>query len=322
MTALATNGRRTGTQVASRPAQIRDLLGKMSSEIAKALPKHMTPDRMIRVAATAIIKNPDLMKCSDVSLCKAVTEASQLGLDLDGVLGQAYLVPYGNVCQLIPGYRGLIMLARRSGEILDIAAELVYARDVFKIQKGSEPKLVHEPTLENDRGPVIGAYAIAFLKGAMPHYEFMRTDEIEAIKARSKASTKGPWRTDWGEMAKKTATRRLCKWLPMSVELERGLELDARAESGNLDIDVNSSTRVITGQSVLDQLPGADPEPADQPPRIADEAVDNLADLATEAGVVGPKLKDALSSFGVGEIMDLTPEQAEQFQVFCNGLKS
>ena len=317
--ANAVAGRQQNGQVAHRSqgTKLRDMLESMKGEIAKALPSHIKPERMLRVAATAIQRTPKLLECSEISVVKAIVEASQLGLEPDGVLGQAYLVPYGKECQLIPGYRGLINLARRSGEIKDVMAEIVYEKDEFDYQKGTEPKLVHKPSRDADPGPMIGAYAIAFFRDGGNHYEFMFKGQIDAIRRRSKAANNGPWVTDYEEMAKKTVTKRLCKWLPMSVELAHAMSLEAAADRREYDFDVTSG-KPVAPASVLDQLT-ADPDDAGA--SIPESLANDLDDLAAAKGFTGAKLKEALNSWNVSSIGDLTPEQAEQFQVFLNGSK-
>ena len=218
---------------------VRNLLEKCKSQIAMALPKHMTPDRMMRVAMTEIQKTPALLDCSPVSLVAAVIQASQLGLEI-GVLGQAYLVPFKGSVTLIPGYRGLVQLARRSGEIVSIEARIVHAKDLFSVAYGLTPDLTHKPWMptpdekvtKEGPGPVLCAYACARFKDGGYQFEVMSLRELDAIKNRSKAVSSGPWVTDTEEMYRKTVTRRLCKWLPASIELARALELDNNAEEG------------------------------------------------------------------------------------------
>lgn len=211
---------------------VRGLLDRMRPEIARALPKHLTTDRLLRVALTSITKTPELLECSPQSLASAILQAAQLGLEPDGVLGYAYLVPYKNTATLIPGYKGLLDLARRSGRIHTIEARVVHAKDDFRYAFGLKPVLHHKPHQQEDTGDLIAAYAIATIKDSGPQWDVMWRREIEAIRKRSRAGTSGPWVTDYEEMAKKTVLRRLCKMLPASVELQRAVALDERAESG------------------------------------------------------------------------------------------
>lgn len=223
------------TQLAPRQEKIisiRALLEKSKPQIKMALPTHLNPDRMLRIAMTSIQKTPELLNCTPESLLGAIIQSAQLGLEPDGALGHAYLIPYKNVCTLIPGYKGLLSLARRSGEISTIIAEAVHAKDVFEYELGLDAKLKHIPTAEEDEGVFIAAYAVCKLKDGGVQFTVLRKGAIERIRKRSKAANNGPWVTDYEEMAKKTALRRLCKYLPCSVELQKAIGLDELAEVG------------------------------------------------------------------------------------------
>ena len=228
---------------------VSKLLDTYKGQFEAALPRHMRIDHFMRCAVTYIKKNPTVGKCTPVSICKSLMDAAQLGLAPDGLLGSAYLVPFNNkikgdggdrwemTCQLIPGYRGLIDLARRSGEILDIQARPVLAGEEFSIDWGRTPPLTHKPNLdanpaENGGQNVRGVYAIAFFKDGGQHLEYMSRAEIEGIQRRSKANGKGfsPWQSDWTEMARKTVVKRLAKYLPLSPELSRAIEIDNTVE--------------------------------------------------------------------------------------------
>lgn len=219
------------TTHADRMKSLRSLLEARKSEIAAALPRHLTPDRMLRVCLTAATKTPALLNCEPASFYAAALTASQLGLEPDGVLGHAYLIPFGKQVQFIPGYKGLLHLARRSGEISTIQAHVVHDGDRFEYAFGLEPKLIHVPS-PTPKNELTFAYAVAHLKDGGVQWDVMSRKEIDAIRARSRAGNSGPWVTDYEEMAKKTVLRRICKLLPVSVELERAVALDERAEVG------------------------------------------------------------------------------------------
>ena len=238
----------------SQVATIRDLLERSKSQIQMALPKHLSPDRLLRVAMTSIQRTPKLLECDPKSLVGAVIQSAQLGLEPDGILGHAYLVPYRDkknnrtLAQLIVGYKGLIDMARRSGQIVSICAHVVYEEDVFDFAYGLEETLHHVPARSN-RGLPIGAYAVAQLKDGGHAIEVMWVDDIEAIRSRSKTGNTGPWKTDWSEMARKTVIRRLTKYLPLSVEVARAVAVDEQYERGLFDtacIDGIEPCRTIT----------------------------------------------------------------------------
>lgn len=215
----------------------RGFLEKQKPQLAAALPKHVSPDRMIRLACTEFAKNPLLQKCTPVSVFGAIIQASQLGLEI-GVLGQAYLVPYRNTknntyeAQFIPGYKGLIGLARRSGEVTSIETNIVYANDRFDLKLGLETSVDHVPNLDGDRGTPRLVYGVAKFRDGGHHFEWMTMGDVNKIRARSKASSNGPWVTDYEQMVRKTLIRRMSNYLPMSIELQQAIQIGDAAEEG------------------------------------------------------------------------------------------
>lgn len=202
------------------------------AQLEKAAPRHVSAERLSRVAQTAITKNPALLRCSQASFAASVLQAAELGLEPSGALGHAYLVPYGTDCQLIISYKGMIALARRSGEIVSIEARAVYERDSFSLRFGIDATVEHVPYLDGERGPLKFVYAVAKLAGGGVQLDVMNRTEVEAIRNRSKAGKSGPWVTDFDEMAKKTVLRRLFKMLPVSVELAEAIEKGDAIEFG------------------------------------------------------------------------------------------
>lgn len=250
---------------------LKDLLDRYKNQIAVALPRHLTPERIIRVALTAYSRNPGLQKCTLNSICGAIVQASQLGLECDGVLGHAYLVPFFNKhtgcteAQLIPGYRGLMDLARRGGQIGDIMPHAVHERDKFDLVFGLEDKLEHRPCLDGDPGKLKLVWAKAtFRDGGGCAIEVMTKHEVDEIRKRSKTPDKGPWVDDYEEMAKKTVLRRLCKRLPLSVELATALDLENKSEAAEpqqLDIvplDDSSAATSTPATPLSGYLPNAE----------------------------------------------------------------
>lgn len=218
--------------VNQKAENVRTMLEKAKPQIALALPKHLSADRMLRISMTSIRRTPQLLACNPQSLLGAIMQSAQLGLEPDGVLGHAYLIPFKEEVQLIVGYKGLIDLARRSGQLSTIYARVVYAKDQFEYAYGLSERLEHIPSGAAETGEVVAAYAVAKLKDGALQFEVMTRGEIDAIRKRSKAGDSGPWVTDFPEMAKKSVLRRLCKMLPASVELARAVALDERADLG------------------------------------------------------------------------------------------
>lgn len=228
----------TNTAVATRqdnvPAQARPIdtvraaLEKMKPQLAMALPRHLTPDRLVRVAMTAVQNTPKLLECDRTSLYAAVVTCAQLGLEPDGVLGQAYLIPYGDKVQFIPGYKGLISLARNSGEVVSIGAHEVCERDEFRFAFGLHEDLHHVPA-RGDRGEITHFYAIARFRDGGHHWDVMTREEVDTIRDASQGYrmakrypkngvVNSPWVQHYVEMGKKTAIRRIAKYLPLSVQ--------------------------------------------------------------------------------------------------------
>ncbi|BEO91127.1 recombination protein RecT [Fusobacterium nucleatum] len=213
---LTANG---GTTAVAEKKQktIFDVIQAGAKQFATALPKHINSDRFVRIAITTIRQNPKLAQCNQESLLGALMVSAQLGLE-PGVLGQCYLIPYGRECQFQIGYKGMIELLRRSGQLKDIYAYSVYENDEFEMTYGLDRDLKHKPNLQN-KGNFIGCYCVAVLKDDARAFEYMTKEEIEAHgKKFSKTYSNGPWKTDFEAMAHKTVVKKMLKWLPLSVE--------------------------------------------------------------------------------------------------------
>jgi recombination protein RecT len=239
---------------------VGQMLAANADALNEALARHVDADRLIRVSLAQIRKTPALAKCSPVSLAQAIMEAGRLGVE-PGLLGQAYLVPYGTEATLIVGYRGLIELARRSGNVTKVEARIVHEHDAFEVEFGSSARFSHRPNLFGDRGKPIGVYAEATYADAAGtvQREFMTVAEVEAIRARSKAGRSGPWVSDWAEMAKKTAVRRLVKMLPLSIEDAAAIERIDALEFG--DRRERRAAAVVDVEQVYSLTPDADDSP-------------------------------------------------------------
>jgi recombination protein RecT len=241
---------------ANRPALQQSACSQVR-ENSKAL------QRLYRMVLNTVGTSESLLKCSNESIFRAMMQAAEVGLEPSSVLGECYLVPFGQECRLIIGYRGYIALARRSGLINSIQAAVVYHGDEFEVIRGLNPVLAHKPAWNSaDAAKLTHAYAIARIKGADAEFDVMTRAEIEAIRKRSKAKDNGPWVTDYAEMAKKTVIRRLMKLLPMSIELARASEIDTTN-----DDDFIEGTILLT-------------------PSSSDPIDDDITDLADEVDMV------------------------------------
>lgn len=206
-----------------------------SDAVRKALPRHLTPDRFIRVAVTAITRTPKLAQCDQASFFGALLTLSQFGLEPDG--RRAHLIPFENrrrnvtECQLIIDWKGLAELAMRSGLVSNLHADVVRAGDVFEYSAGKLAKhiphfLRRDESKPEKAGDIVAVYAVAEFRDGTSKADVMSLDEVDAIRARSRSGQNGPWVTDYNEMAKKTVFRRLSKWLPLSPEFRDALDAD------------------------------------------------------------------------------------------------
>jgi len=240
--------------------KIRSMLEGKKADLSMALPKHLTVDRLLRVALTACNKTPKLLECTRESLLSCVMDCASLGLEPDAALGRAYLIPYGQTCTLVIGYKGLADLAYRSGMVDSLDAYAVHENDRFELTLGLSPDIVHVPC-PTDPGAFKGVYAVARLKGTtFPKFVYMTKAEIDAIRKRSRASSNGPWVTDYEEMAKKTAVKRLAKLLPLSVEFSDALSKDQEFEFNEPKVVEIRKPLFESPEKAID-LPPENPEP-------------------------------------------------------------
>lgn len=209
----------------------------MDGEIRKALPSVITPERFTRMVLSAISTNPKLASCTKASFLGAMMNAAQLGLEPNTPLGQAYILPYQNKgvleAQFQIGYKGLIDLAYRSGEVEVVQAHIVYENDDFKCEYGLEPKLTHTPADKN-RGEPVKVYAVFKTKSGGYGFEVMSMEDVRLHASKySKAysSSFSPWKTNFEEMAKKTVLKKVLKYAPLKSDFVRGITQDETIKS-------------------------------------------------------------------------------------------
>ena len=304
---------------------VRDLMVKNVNQLRMALPRHLTPDRFIRLVMTEIARNPKLLECTPNSLFGAVIQSAQLGLEI-GLLGQAYLVPFQNrkrgtvEVQFIPGYKGLISLTRRSREISTIQSHVVYKEDRFEYAYGLEPKLIHVPSEKTDPGPIVYFYAIGKMKDGGTQFEVMSKVRMDQHRDHySRAAKEGPWVTNYEEMGQKTVLRRLCKLLPMSVEMQTAVALDELAEaqipqdlgalvSPDETGDVVDAETVPSGASPDDGKAGGALQ--DLTKTLKDSAQKEAAKPAAEATQTGTPILTPSSAATPPDLQESLPTQA------------
>lgn len=219
-----------GTLEGLKSYDVMTVIKGMETQIAQALPKHITAERIIQVATTYVSNNPRIAQCTASSIVGAIMQASILGLEPVSALGQAYFVPYGNQVQFQLGYKGYIKLAQNSKEIKMIYAEVVREGDLFEFELGLDLKLKHIPKIdasENDK--ITHAYAVVHYISGGYNFVVLTRNMIESLRKRSpsqKNGVSGAWSTDYEAMSKAKAIKQLAKYMPLSVEIQKGIASD------------------------------------------------------------------------------------------------
>ncbi|PRD39918.1 UNVERIFIED_CONTAM: recT [Trichonephila clavipes] len=268
-------------------------------QLAMVAAKHMNPERMMRVVANAIRTTPKLGQCEPMSLLGALMQCAALGIEPNTILGHAYLIPFDKKekntktgkwevvrtdVQLIVGYRGLIDLARRSGHITSIAANIHYSDDfLWEYEEGTEARLKHQP------GPAEGkklhAYAIAKFKDGGHAYVVLPWAHVMKIRdgsqgwqqaVRTGKTAESPWQKHEDEMAKKTAVRALAKYLPLSIEFVEAMQLDgSQADYRTFAMD---PTQGVTIDGEVEES-DADPQITEDAPAQIEQSTQQRSDF-------------------------------------------
>lgn len=249
------------TAAQQKAITIRDYIHQphIVKQLEAALPSFLTAERFLKTFFTAMLRNPKLFDCTKESLLSAMIEAAQLGLE--PILGKAALIPYKNKgvleVQFQPMYRGLIDLARRTADV-KVTAHVVYSKDEFDIEYGSDEKCYHKPNLTGDRGEKIGAYTVWTFLSGMQSFLFMPIADILAVRDKYSKSWKqsgkdSVWGTSEGEMSKKTVIKNHSKLQPCSIEVERAVELDNRVEIGTSQRDLLGQFDYPSGEPAKEQ---------------------------------------------------------------------
>ncbi len=262
---------------------IKQLVMQMKPQIEKALPSVLTGERFSRMVLTAMSTNPQLAECSPNSFLGAMMQAAQLGVEPNTPLGQAYLIPYRNhgqlECQFQLGYKGLIDLAYRSGEITSISAHEVCENDDFEYELGLEEKLRHKPALK-DRGAVILYYAVFRTKAGGSGFAVMSVEDIKNhSKKYSKAagSSYSPWSTNFDAMAKKTVIKQALKYAPIKTEFVRAVASDETIKT-----NISESMTDEPDETVI--TVDAEEVPADVPPANVDPETGEIKEQQGDDG--------------------------------------
>lgn len=268
---VATRAQTENGAVEQSPSTIAQFLVRMAPEMARAVPKHLNPDRLARIVLTEVRRTPLLAQCTIESFGGAVMTCAQLGLE-PGATGEAYLLPFRNSktgnyeVQLVVGYQGMAKLFWQSPIAKSLDAQVVYSNDYFEYEYGLTPKLIHRPVL-NDRGDPIAYYAVATTTTGGSAFVVLSRADVEKIRKRSKAKDAGPWQTDYDAMARKTAVRQLFKLLPKSPELARAAAHDETVRTDH-STDALDATPAYIEAEVVNTRTGEITPPAEDEPTV------------------------------------------------------
>ena len=240
-----------GQAPATRPQTVLEVFNSdgFKRQVAAALPRHISPDHMMRIAMTEVRQNADLQKCSPASFMGALLKAAQSGLR-PGMFGEGWIIPRWNnktrsmEAAFQPGYMGLVQLAYRSGEVSDVTTAAVFASDHFTYSLGSDPKIEHQPDLIGERKPadIIAFYAVVRLTNGGKVMKVMRRAEVDEVRdrfaPRNKAGqTVGPWASDYQPMGEKTVLIQALKFVPKDPERSAQLSAALGAENDAIFAD-------------------------------------------------------------------------------------
>ena len=254
-----------------------NFMDKLKPQMALALPKHLTADRMARLALTAFSTSEKLQQCDPKTIAASIMTAGQLGLE-PGVNGAGFLVPYGRTCTFVPGWKGLVDLVSRSGR------GTVFTGVIFKDQEytytdGARRDLViHNETDLDDPEDITHAYSVGWVKDAtMPIIELWRVTKIRKHRDKyNKQGTKHYSYRDWEMYARKIPLLQVLKYMPCSIEVQNAIAVSNAAESGRLatiengmviDMDDTESGGERQNSPIAHQ---PDPERIPQPTRQAE----------------------------------------------------
>lgn len=267
---------------AARFEKISQVLYAKKDAIGALLPKHLTAERLLRVALSACSRNADLLDCTPQSLVLSLAIAAFLGIEPNMPNGRGYLIPRANKnlngakeATFLLGYKGILYLAMNSGKIEGIESQVVYEKEDFHVRLGTDSIIEHERRVDKDRGNPVAFYAVARMKGGARLFEVMTDAEVREIQKRS-AAKEGPWITDFLQMGRKTAIRRLGNYLVLDDEkFEVGLRADNAADSEDAPnfsdiLDAHTDTKALTA-GTGEEDPGASAATADRGTALAEQ---------------------------------------------------
>lgn len=317
-------GGRQQTALEKKQSHLISLLNAMKPELAKALPRQLSADRILRIATTAIRRTPKLAACTPESFLGALLTASQLGLEVNTPEGEAYLIPYGNECTFVMGYRGLTKLFWQHPQAKHIDAQAVYEGDAFDYEYGLDPFLKHKPAPDGRRGErITNYYAVATLQGGGSAFVVLTPEQVKELRG-GKEGPSGDIADPMRWMERKTVLKQVCKILPKTVELQAALAADEAVRTDFtrqldemelhhpvIDIEPEPPTQQQPAsaqpqdQAPADQQPAdgqpADAQPTDEQPAPADDGCPACGAIPSHSPAdcpMGPELDAAMREEG------------------------
>lgn len=261
---------------------VKDMVASIVGDVGAIAPRGVDPNRILELAYTAMREDPKLMDCTAASLVGGLTMSIRLGLEIGGPLGQSYLVPFRNTqagvveATWMLGYRGMIHLAYKSGQIENLAVVPVWPEDRYQVELGSEWRIVHIPDIraphDERKARPIAYYMRAKLKGGeafvLPPLSAI---DIERHRQWSKGKNSPAWTDHYVAMASKTVVREDARYLPLSVETADAFATDdsvVRADNDGLTIDTTARPVEPQPEPPARETVRAsrDPAPSEPPP--------------------------------------------------------
>ncbi|APW38482.1 recombinase RecT [Rhodoferax koreense] len=261
----------TNTRAPNPIAEMSRFMDRLKPQMALALPKHLTADRMARLALTAFSSTPKLQLCNPNSIAASIMTAATLGLE-PGVNGQGFLVPYGTTCTFVPGWKGLVDIANRSGRV-SVWTGAVFEGDTFDYSLGDTPFVRHQPGDEDDPTKITHVYAVGRVNGS--NWPVIEVWTIKKIwKHRNQYNKVGQKHYSYRDpemYARKVPLLQVLKYMPTSIELSNALAVSNAAEEGRgAVIDGNFVT--INEPDPAEQQAGADQDADDGVPICTPES--------------------------------------------------
>lgn len=293
----------------------------LQEKIAKSMARGLDKDRLIELCISTVNRTPELGDCTVMSILLGLIKSAQFGLEIGGVNSEAYLVPFWNSkigakeALMIPGYRGLMKLVLRSGEVASLNVQAVYRGEECTVELGDNPSVTHRAKLDVDRSDanIVAVYMVATFVNGRRQVEIMNRKDIEKVRASSKAKNAMAWTDWWGEMARKTVVRRGCKYLPMQSDI-RELHEDEDREMGLVDRDDLGEAPVRGIAGVAQRLNAAKQLAASNTTRepIANtETGEEIPSDFVEAGAAEPQQEQASQQQSASEQPKAEQQKAE-----------